>query len=105
VQVTAGSVLGDFGPTAESMAWSLLGKQSVHFLATDAHDLERRTPTMSAARRLIAERLGEATATRLCVTNPMMVFEGKPLPEESLQASDPDETEVKPSLWKRIFSR
>ncbi|SEC59686.1 tyrosine-protein phosphatase [Terriglobus roseus] len=104
LQVTAGSVVGDFGPTAEALAWSLLKKNSVHFLATDAHDLERRTPTMSAARRLVSERLGEEMATRLCVTNPMMVFEGKPLPEP-LQLSEPDEPEEKPSLWKRIFSR
>jgi protein-tyrosine phosphatase len=105
LQVTAGSVVGDFGPTAESLAWSLLKKNSVHFLATDAHDLERRTPTMSAARRLLSERLGEDIAMRLCVTNPLMVFEGKPLPQEPIQVTEPDEPEEKPSLWKRIFSR
>ncbi|AFL87947.1 capsular polysaccharide biosynthesis protein [Terriglobus roseus DSM 18391] len=105
LQVTAGSVLGTFGHTAESLAWSLLKQNSVHFIATDAHDLERRTPTMSIARRSIAERLGEDTATRLCVTNPMAVFEGNPLPEQPVQDAEPDEPEDKPSLWKRIFSR
>jgi len=105
LQVTAGSVTGTFGPTAEALAWSLLKKNSVHFLATDAHDLERRTPTMSAARRLIADRFGDETATRLCVTNPMAVFEGKPLPEQPIQDIEPDEPEEKPSLWKRIFAR
>lgn len=105
LQVTAGSVMGDFGGTAEALAWSLLKKGHVHFLATDAHELERRTPTMSAARRRVAERLGEETATRLSVTNPMLVFEGKPLPEGPMQVAEPEDEEDKPSFWKRIFGR
>ena len=103
LQVTAGSVLGNFGPAAEALALTLLKADSVHFLASDAHDLERRTPTMSAARRLIDERLGEETATRLCVTNPLAVFEGKPLPDQPMQDAEPEDAEDKPSLWKRIF--
>ena len=105
VQVTAGSVTGNFGPTAEALAWSLLKANSVHVLATDAHDLERRPPLMSAARRLVAERLGTETATRLCVTNPMAVFEGKPLPEQPMQDLEAGEPEEQPGFWKRIFAR
>jgi protein-tyrosine phosphatase len=105
LQVTAGSVLGDFGATAESMAWSLLRKNVVHFLATDAHDTQRRTPTMSAARRRVEERLGESTSDRLCVTNPKMVFEGRPLPQQPAPVEREVDPELKPGLWKRIFTR
>ncbi len=110
LQVTAGSVTGHFGPTAETVAWELLEPRWVHFLATDAHNLDRRPPHMSAARRLVAERLGSETAERLCVTNPLSVFEGRPFPPQPMaigvfeQFGEDDEDE-KPSLWKRLFGR
>jgi protein-tyrosine phosphatase len=110
VQVTAGSVTGTFGSTAESMAWDLLEKHWVHFIATDAHNLDRRPPVLSEAYQLIAEKLGEETAERLCVANPLAVFEGRPLPPQpdplDLYTSapvDPAQGGVKPSLWQRLF--
>jgi protein-tyrosine phosphatase len=109
LQVTAGSVTGRFGPVAEAMAWELLQKQWVHFIATDAHNLDRRPPILSEAYQLITERLGEETARRLCVTNPLAVFEGRPLPEqpEPLGLFEPlpadDGPISKPNFWKKIF--
>jgi protein-tyrosine phosphatase len=109
VQVTAGSVMGTFGPIAETMAWDLLNKGSVHFIATDAHNLERRPPRMSAARERIAERLGGNFGELLCVTNPLAVFEGRPMPEQPVVARqmqmdlEEDAEDGKPSFWKRIF--
>src|SRR5271170_6314033 len=42
VQVTAGSLLGRFGPRAETMAHYLLKRNWVHILASDAHNLTSR---------------------------------------------------------------
>lgn len=111
VQVTAGSLTGHFGNTAEAFAWELLKNRWVHFLATDAHNLERRPPHMSSAYRMVSERLGEETAQRLCVTNPLAVFEGKPWPSQPApigvfaQLGDDDQDDEKPSFWRRIFGR
>jgi protein-tyrosine phosphatase len=105
VQVTTGSLTGHFGATAETMAWGLMKKKLVHFLATDAHNLERRPPHMSAAHDMVMERMGSATAKRLCVTNPLAVFQGKPLPQQPEADLGFETAEVKPSFWKRLFSR
>ncbi len=101
VQVTAGSVTGSFGKKAEAVAWRLLRAGSVHFLATDAHDVVRRPPQMTPARQLVAKKLGEETATLLCTTNPLAVFDGRAMPEQFAPHSDDDE-DSKP-LWKRLF--
>ncbi len=101
VQITAGSVTGNFGSKAESMAWKLLRSEAVHFLATDAHDLVRRPPQMSAARQLVAKKLGEETADLLCTANPLAVFEGRQLPPQ-ITSRDPDFEDDRPS-WKRLL--
>lgn len=82
VQVTANSLTGQFGKTAGRVAWELMEKQWVHFVSSDAHDLTRRTPRLSAAYEVVAKRMGEETAQRLFVTNPLAVFQGKALPSQ-----------------------
>ena len=76
LQVTAGSVIGDFGTTAERCAWELLVSAAVAFVASDAHGAVKRPPRMTAAIDLIGRRLGKATAGRLCVENPARVLGG-----------------------------
>lgn len=82
VQVTAGSVTGTFGKQAEKVAWELLDNDWAHFISSDAHNTGRRSPLLSEAFKLIAKKLGETTAKRLFVTNPLAVFEGRPLPAQ-----------------------
>ena len=77
IQVTADSVTGKMGKTAEKMAYTLLARRWVHFLATDAHNVSSRPPRLSQARDLVAKRYGRAYAESLVTTNPRAVFEGK----------------------------
>jgi len=88
LQVTAASVTGGNGRSAHERALRLLDAGLVHFLASDAHDLEQRPPGLTAARREIAHRWGEAVATLLTETNPRAVIENRPLPtpEEALSS-------------------
>jgi protein-tyrosine phosphatase len=79
VQVTASSLAGRFGPQAARTAYWLLDHQWVHFLATDAHNLDSRPPRLQPAFDLVAERHDRATAERLCHTNPRAAFYGEPL--------------------------
>ncbi len=77
LQVTCASLLGDFGAPAEKAAWDFLASGWVCFVATDAHDLDGRRPRMKAAYHQIRDRLGEVTAKRVCIENPLRVLEGK----------------------------
>ncbi len=110
VQVTAASLSGRFGPQAEKIAHWLLERNWVHFLATDAHNTESRPPQLRGAYDLVAEKYGEATAERLCMTNPHAAFYGAPLgPQpEMLELEAPPagrDRPKKPGLLSRLFSR
>jgi protein-tyrosine phosphatase len=79
VQITAGSVVGDFGARAQQSAWHMLQKGWVSIVATDAHDTVRRPPRMTAAADAISKQFSHAVARRLCVENPGRVRRGEPL--------------------------
>jgi len=83
LQVTAGSLLGEFGPLAERTAWQLLSYGWASLVATDAHDRHRRWPCMRIAFERIRLRLGERMARLVCIENPTRVLEGRSL--ESLE--------------------
>lgn len=57
----------------------------VHFLARDAHDLERRTTRLDQVRVLVSERYGEDYAEALLTTHPRAVIEGKVLHPGALE--------------------
>lgn len=103
VQVTAGSITGAFGKLAEKVAWELLEKQWVHFVSSDAHNLNRRTPRMSDAYKLVSKRLGEETAHRLFVSNPLAAFQGSAWPVQPEPKGVFAEESV--SWWQRLTGR
>lgn len=77
LQVTAGSLLGEFGSAAQNAAWHFLASGWSSFVATDAHDLSGRAPRMNAAYKQISGRLGNALARLVCSENPLRVLEGR----------------------------
>ena len=70
LQLTAGSVLGNFGERAESLAKLLLDEDKVKVLASDGHNIGVRKPVLSEAFSYISEHYGEACARRLMLDNP-----------------------------------
>ena len=76
LQVTAASLLGDFGARAESAAWFWMSRGEVALVAGDSHDLRKRPPSMRRAFRRITTRLGLNIAQRVCVDNPRRIIEG-----------------------------
>jgi protein-tyrosine phosphatase len=94
IQVTASSLTGRFGQKAEQTATWLLDHQWVHFLATDAHNIQSRPPQLRPAFDLVAEQYGLAMATRLCIENPRAAFYGEPL-----------ETQPEPAAPHTVVSR
>ncbi len=78
-QITAGSLLGEFGRLAERAAWYFLHSGWVSLVATDAHDLDSRRPCMKTAFRRVRIKLGDRIARLVCVENPLRVLKGQDL--------------------------
>lgn len=80
VQVTAGSLLGVFGASAQKDAMRWTAEGIVHIVASDAHNTRGRPLKLRAAFDLVCEQFGEEKARALFVENPMAALEGRELP-------------------------
>jgi protein-tyrosine phosphatase len=98
MQVTCGSITGQFGETAQECALAWLREGLVHFVATDAHSESKRPPRFREARERVEEEVGPEVARALFVDNPRAVIEGKGLPY------DPDLPDV-PQQAPRLIDR
>lgn len=70
IQVTANSLTGYWGKASQKMCESLLRKNMIHFIASDAHGLKNRPPLLSAARDAAANIIGKEAAAKLVDANP-----------------------------------
>jgi len=75
LQVTAGSLIGQFGEGAHRIAKALLEEDLITIVASDAHNLKNRPPNLAAAYEEIALQAGEKRADTLLHHNPRMIFE------------------------------
>jgi protein-tyrosine phosphatase len=99
VQITATSLIGAFGSDARAAAETFLRQRLVHFVATDAHNTEKRPPRMTEALAALRELVGDGTAEALTRENPRAIIENRPLPY------DPEPEEVRsPGLFTRLRS-
>ena len=80
IQVTGSAITGFWGERSRRAAHWLLEHDSVHVLATDAHDAQKRIPVLSTAREATAEICGDDVATALVEGNPQAIVENQPLP-------------------------
>jgi protein-tyrosine phosphatase len=85
VQVTAGSLLGTFGRTAKGVATGLMNRNLVHFIASDAHDTQYRTPVLSVAYQYVEKTWNTGLAETLFTTAPRAVLGG-----EEIKLIDPE---------------
>src|SRR5687768_3844285 len=99
VQITATSLTGAFGVQARHAAETFLRSGLVHFVATDAHNNDKRPPRIKEALAALKTIVGEAAAQALTVENPRAVIENRSLPYE------PEPKEVaSPGLFTRLKS-
>ena len=89
VQVTALSLLGRFGQVAQRSLETWLDENSIHFFASDAHNLTSRPLRLREAYEAVARRRGEPVARALFYDNPLAAFEGRALPYEP-EPADPE---------------
>lgn len=80
LQLTAGSLLGAFGRSAEAAAWKWLEAGQASVVPSDAHDTHRRPPCMGGIER----RLGAEVARRVCIENPAHVVRRGHAPSPAL---------------------
>lgn len=103
LQVTAGSLLGLFGSQVRLVANQLMDANLVHVIATDAHDVTRRTLKLRRAYELVLEKWGPDRAEMLFRTNPKKIINGEDIdigePRELLT-----EMQFRPSLQNRLKS-
>ena len=85
MQVTAGSLMGTFGPQCQQMSDWMFEHGLVHFLATDAHGPNSRRPLIRRAFERVAEIAGLETAIDVCCRNPQAVAEGREVVAERPQ--------------------
>jgi protein-tyrosine phosphatase len=80
VQITANSLTGDWGESAKRFCKSLLDRDAVHVVASDAHDPRFRPPILSAARHVVAQSWGSDVSKALFEANPLAIVQNQPLP-------------------------
>jgi protein-tyrosine phosphatase len=77
LQVTAGSVTGQFGEKSHSIAHQLLESDQVKVLASDGHNARARRPVLSQAFKEIAQKYGKERAQRLILDTPGAIVAGQ----------------------------
>lgn len=101
-QITSGSLEGKFGSRAQKTALLLLENSWAHYVASDGHDLDHRTPTMSAAFQILKMHFGVEHATMLCSTLPEQIFRNAEVVLESpLAHAAPQQKSFLGSLFRR----
>lgn len=88
IQLTAGSLLGEFGRRAYRQAWRILELGLASLIATDAHDVARRPPRLTQALALLSDEIGPQAARTLGIDNPLRVLSGKPIVQAQALSSD-----------------
>jgi protein-tyrosine phosphatase len=84
MQITAGSLTGNFGRNARYWGERMLDEGRVHILATDAHDVKQRPPNLGLGRELASKRVGETEAEHMVSTRPLGVLQNN-LPSNLLR--------------------
>ena len=109
IQLTGGSLLGRFGPRVQKISNRFLQDGITHLLASDAHNLGKRTPQLSEARDAAAAIVGAHEAARLVLGRPSAVIADAnpvdfPLPPGlGSTAFNESGAQVKPGWIQRIF--
>jgi protein-tyrosine phosphatase len=86
-QVTAASLLGDFGPSAYDAAIDFHQRGLITIIASDSHNTTKRPPRMKESYDWVAANWGPAEARRLFVDNPSRIIGAKKKTTEEDSAS------------------
>ncbi len=103
MQITAGSLEGQFGSQARYWAERMLDEGMVHVVASDAHDDRARTPRLGRAYDLLARRMGQAEADNLLIHRPHVALTNAPPSAAPAPPRAPAETAAAGgSFWRSV---
>jgi protein-tyrosine phosphatase len=104
MQITAGALLGDFGPRAKKWSSQLLREGLVHIVASDAHGARKRPPRMGEALATLNGLVGEVEALNLLQVRPHAIVSNQaPSTVPEPPASGPEVyKDDQESLWNRV---
>jgi protein-tyrosine phosphatase len=102
LQITTGSLLGEFGEKARRTGEAMIDAGLAAILASDAHGPARRKPNHRAAFELVSRRWGPDAARRLMIDNPAAAFEGKALEPVAVARPEPEPAR-KRGFWASLF--
>lgn len=74
LQITAGSLNGHFGGSAQRLSERMLSEGRVDLFASDAHNLTGRPPVLSKAFAAVEAALGATEASRMFVETPARIL-------------------------------
>lgn len=106
MQITAGALVGQFGPRARGYAERFVGEGHTHILASDAHTTGRRSPRLSDGLRAAERLVGAEEARRLVIDRPRAILDNlppsqtAPLPDSGSRRGDAAATG---GWWKRLL--
>lgn len=80
IQVTANALTGRWGDKASRAVRWLFQNGAVHIIASDCHNVEGRSPVLSAARKVVEQDYGSEISKALFDDNPGAIIAGVPLP-------------------------
>jgi protein-tyrosine phosphatase len=76
LQITAGSITGDFGGAVKDRAHRLMDSGMAHIVATDAHNSSSRPPGLSRAFKILSDVVGPDEARMTVLDRPTAVISG-----------------------------
>ncbi len=94
LQITAGSLIGDFGSNPRRIAEYCVENRLIHFIASDAHDTEKRPFGMRAAYEKICEMVDASLGDLVCCENPARVLGG-----EDVDIDGPAKAKARRRAW------
>ena len=94
-QVTGGSLLGQFGERSLRVALTMVERQLLHIIASDAHDVSYRRPVLSEVAESMERRFGRELARLMVDHNPRAVIEGRDV--------EPPEPVAAPKRFQRFL--
>jgi protein-tyrosine phosphatase len=98
VQVTAGSLTGQWGTASKKTGLTLFRRGLAHIIASDAHSANNRPPVLSEARKIVAEAISDETARKACEDLPRKIVDGQPI-------YVPDPADVAPPPRRGVLAR
>lgn len=99
IQINSHSILGKSGKELQRTCNTLISRNMVHVVGTDAHSSRRRTPIFLDAYKYVCEKYSKEVADDLFIKNSNAIIH-----DEDLNISRPYKEEVKKKgFFKRLF--